>query len=138
MDIGENVPILCLQTCPVGRSLMQQFSRTLQKGIRHMVAAGDPGIFWQQLHNGFAEHAFTAAGFAYDAQHFPGMQTQTHIVYRVDRACELLRATALPVTEIALRCGFGSASYFGKLFRARMGSSPTAYRRAHAGASGGC
>ena len=58
--------------------------------------------------------------------------------YRVDRACELLRATALPVTEIALRCGFGTASYFGKLFRARMGSSPTAYRRAHAGASGGC
>lgn len=49
--------------------------------------------------------------------------------YRVQRAAELLRASSLSVSEIGARCGFADASYFAKVFRARMGRSPTAYRR---------
>ena len=49
---------------------------------------------------------------------------------RVDRAAERLRATDECVTDIALSCGFGSASYFGKLFRQRLGMTPSEYRRA--------
>lgn len=50
--------------------------------------------------------------------------------YRVDRAAELLRATDRSVTDIALSCGFSSLSYFGKLFREKLGVSPSEYRRA--------
>ena len=49
--------------------------------------------------------------------------------YRIDRAGELLRATGRSVTGISLSCGFGSVSYFGKLFREKLGVSPSEYRR---------
>lgn len=50
--------------------------------------------------------------------------------YRVDRACEMLRGGRTPITEIADRCGFSSPSYFGKVFRERMGMPPREYRNA--------
>ena len=51
--------------------------------------------------------------------------------YRVQRACEQLSATDELVSEIALRCGFGSSSYFGHIFREKTGLSPNEYRKAH-------
>lgn len=48
---------------------------------------------------------------------------------RLRRAGQLLRSTDIPVTEIALLCGFSSGSYFGKCFRERYGTAPLAYRK---------
>ncbi len=42
----------------------------------------------------------------------------------------LLGTTAVPVEEVAQRCGFDGASYFGRLFRRRFGMSPRDYRGA--------
>lgn len=53
--------------------------------------------------------------------------------YRLDRAGELLRATDRSVTDISLSCGFTSVSYFGKLFREKVGVSPTEYRKRKSG-----
>lgn len=47
---------------------------------------------------------------------------------RLRLACRLLRDTGLPVTQVGLRSGFSSCSYFGKLFRERFGCAPSAYR----------
>lgn len=52
------------------------------------------------------------------------------IELRVDRACDLLKSSALSITEIALRCGFSSASYFGKIFREKMNVTPREYQLA--------
>ena len=49
--------------------------------------------------------------------------------YRIDRASEQLRGAERSITDIALGCGFASTSYFGKLFRERLGLSPSEYRR---------
>lgn len=49
--------------------------------------------------------------------------------YRVQRACELLARSDLPIGEIALQCGFGSSSYFGRIFREKVGKSPNTYRK---------
>lgn len=49
--------------------------------------------------------------------------------YRVRMAEKLLRTTALPVTEIALQTGFSNSAYFTKLFRERLGCSPSQYRK---------
>lgn len=48
-----------------------------------------------------------------------------HRDLRLDQARRLLAQTALPVTEISLTCGFGSASHFAQLYRARFGKLPT-------------
>ncbi len=49
--------------------------------------------------------------------------------YRVERAIELLRATRLPVAEIAAACGFRSISPFNRQFRKVTGKAPGDYRR---------
>jgi AraC-like DNA-binding protein len=49
---------------------------------------------------------------------------------RLDRAHALLtRAPAVPVAEVALRCGFGTPSRFSQAFHARFGLRPSDVRR---------
>lgn len=48
---------------------------------------------------------------------------------RLERAKELLLATALPITQIALEVGYESSQALARLFRNEVGCSPTAYRR---------
>jgi AraC-like DNA-binding protein len=52
---------------------------------------------------------------------------------RVERAMELLRETARPVTEICFDVGFSSLGTFSRTFRAIVGESPSSYRRRFAG-----
>ena len=49
---------------------------------------------------------------------------------RLERARQLLRHGALPVHEVALACGFGSAAAFTRAFRARFDHPPRAERAA--------
>lgn len=54
--------------------------------------------------------------------------------YRIRKASSLLAETDLPVTEVALRCGFESPSYFSLVFRRLIGRTPRDYRRYFSGA----
>lgn len=49
--------------------------------------------------------------------------------YRLGKAAQLLTSTEQSVTEIALTCGFGGASYFAETFRKHHGCSPKEYRK---------
>lgn len=49
--------------------------------------------------------------------------------YRLQKACQLLTETNLPITQIAYSCGLGSSSYFGKTFREQFGCTPGQYRQ---------
>ena len=49
---------------------------------------------------------------------------------RIERACELLVTTPLPVTEICDAVGFQSLGSFSALFRKLTGETPAAYRAA--------
>ena len=48
---------------------------------------------------------------------------------RIDHATELLRESALTVTQICHRAGFNSLSHFITTFHRHVGMSPTQYRR---------
>lgn len=48
---------------------------------------------------------------------------------RLKEAERLLLETNLPVSEIAQRCGFSDANYFGDLFKKEKGISPRLYRK---------
>lgn len=47
---------------------------------------------------------------------------------RIRRACTLLTETSLPITEIAIRCGFGDSNYFSRAFRKAKGITPSQFR----------
>lgn len=47
---------------------------------------------------------------------------------RVEMAMELLSATRMPVTQVALQCGFNSIATFNRVFRDVKGCTPTQYR----------
>lgn len=47
-----------------------------------------------------------------------------YLELRLDRARQLLRQSSLPVVEIAIACGFVSASHFSKCYRIVHGHSP--------------
>ncbi|MDX2092833.1 MAG: AlkA N-terminal domain-containing protein [Kofleriaceae bacterium] len=56
---------------------------------------------------------------------------------RLALAKQLLQDTQLPITEVAFAAGFGSVRRFNAAFEERMGSAPSAIRRAHAATSTG-
>lgn len=49
--------------------------------------------------------------------------------YRLQAAAKLLETTNLPVAQIAMRTGWGSSSYFAKMFHELRGKTPNAYRK---------
>lgn len=51
---------------------------------------------------------------------------------RLERARVLLRSSGQPLGEIALACGFASASHFANRFRQVLGATPGEYRQAFA------
>ena len=53
---------------------------------------------------------------------------------RMEQARRLLRQTNRPLGDVALACGFASASHFSNRFRQVMGATPGEYRQALAGA----
>lgn len=52
---------------------------------------------------------------------------------RIAKAKQLLRHTSYSMEEIGALCGYGSPSYFGKIFKDETGRTPRAYREQHWG-----
>ena len=48
---------------------------------------------------------------------------------RLESAVAMLNSTNLPVSEVALRCGFSTGGYFIRVFRKHFGVTPKNYRR---------
>ena len=48
---------------------------------------------------------------------------------RLESAVALLNSTALPISEVAMRCGFSTSGYFIRIFRRHFGVTPKDYRR---------
>ncbi|MGL3210603.1 helix-turn-helix domain-containing protein [Bradyrhizobium sp. BR 1433] len=61
-------------------------------------------------------------------QHLGCSLGEHYLSLRLDRARDLVRQTSLSVLEIALACGFKSASHFSRTYRARFGQAPRAER----------
>lgn len=51
--------------------------------------------------------------------------------FRLTRAAELLQLTDLSVETVAMSCGYQDALGFSKIFKAKMGITPSAYRKAN-------
>lgn len=61
-------------------------------------------------------------------QHLGRSLGEHYLALRLDRARDLVRQSSLSVLEIALACGFTSASHFSRTYRARFGQAPRTER----------
>ena len=77
-----------------------------------------------QIANYSVNH-FTKIWYKYIGTHFHTYLND----YRVNEAASLLRNTNFTVSEIALKCGFGSYKTFGRVFKAAHGAAAAEYRR---------
>jgi AraC family transcriptional regulator len=60
-----------------------------------------------------------------------GLSPHQYLVQlRVDTAFRLLRASALPIADVAQRCGFSHQEHLTRVMRAHLGTTPAAIRRA--------
>lgn len=65
-----------------------------------------------------------------------GLSVKDYLIQlRMDRACELLQNTDLPVGAVARSVGYGDALYFSRLFKRKTGMAPSAFRREDVGAT---
>ena len=48
---------------------------------------------------------------------------------RINRACQLLHGTELPVIQISLQCGYENLSWFNRIFKQQLGCTPRTYRK---------
>jgi AraC-like DNA-binding protein len=98
---------------------------------------------WRQLTAYIQEHLHELGGVetlaakaGYTRSHFSrlfkaqtGLSPRDYVIAaRINLAKELLRSTALTVTEIAARCGYGDVYTFSKQFKQRAAVSPSTYR----------
>jgi AraC-like DNA-binding protein len=61
-----------------------------------------------------------------------GMPPHAYLVRRrIEYACEMIRSTDKPLSEIALDCGLADQAHLGRHFRRVVGTSPAAWRRLH-------
>lgn len=92
------------------------------------------------IHEHYTEHIsvadIAAAGFVSERECYRAFQSFLHTSpaeyiksYRLQTACKLLSDGKESVTQIGLACGFGSGSFFGKVFRDHFGMPPSEYRR---------
>lgn len=92
-----------------------RMEQSLENPVGRDELARTAGVSLRQLERLFRLHLGRSLG-----EHYLGL--------RLDRARHLLRQTTLSVLEIALACGFASASHFSRAYRIRFGHAPRAER----------
>jgi AraC-like DNA-binding protein len=73
----------------------------------------------------------------YSERHFMRIFRKTYnaspleyiIDLRINHACMLLKSTDMSISETAEKCGFDNVNYFSRLFKKRMGITPSGYRK---------
>nr|WP_279614524.1 GlxA family transcriptional regulator [Desulfohalobium retbaense] len=96
---------------PPLRKAVQCIERHLDAPLTQQQLAEHVGISVRHLQRLFQEHLQTTP-------------TTFDRTLRLERAWRLLRQTDLPVVEVAVACGFASASHFARVFREHYKRSP--------------
>lgn len=96
---------------------LQTMEDSTSKPISRDELARRTGLSVRQLERLFADRLRTTIGDLY-------------VKIRLDRARTLVHETALPLLEIAVACGFATASHFSRAYRARFRQSPRKDREA--------
>jgi transcriptional regulator GlxA family with amidase domain len=95
---------------------LSEIERRIEEPLSNVELAAAAGVSVRQLERLFAQHLKTTIGAH-------GQQV------RLARARTLLRQTSMPILEVAVMCGFASASHFSRVYRHAYGHPPKEERR---------
>lgn len=98
-------------TSPHVLAIVAAMERNLEQPLDAAGLAAQCGITPRQMERLFRSHLKTSPGAYYTA-------------LRLERARQLLRQTAMSVLEVAMACGFSSASVFSRSYREKFGAPP--------------
>jgi AraC family transcriptional regulator len=121
----------------VGRSLQPPSSmklsplprRILRRVIDRMEAGLDADLTLAEL---ATESGYSRTHFMRMFKAATGQTPHRYLLeLRLRKAQSMLTDRALPLTDIALACGFSSHAHLSTAFRSRFGMAPSAYRRDH-------
>lgn len=114
----------------------QRMEPRVRQGISHAGLARAIGLMEANLEDPLdAERLADAAGLSLRQlerlfhKHFSMTPRRYYLDLRLQRARSLLQYTDLPVVEIAVACGFGSAAHFSRSYHAWTGKAPSGERR---------
>ena len=93
------------------QALVRMMEDNISEPLQLALVAGKVGISRRQMERYFRE--------VFDCS--PG---RYYMRLRIESAKSLLKHTSMPVVEVAIACGFISASHFSKIFRSFEGTSP--------------
>ncbi|WP_334174736.1 GlxA family transcriptional regulator [Pseudoxanthobacter sp.] len=94
------------------RQVSARMEATIAAPVPLARLAGEAGLSVRQLERLFRQHLNTTP-----ARHYQTL--------RLERARALLRQTAMSIVDVALECGFGSASHFSTAFADHFGRPPS-------------
>jgi transcriptional regulator GlxA family with amidase domain len=95
--------------------VLAQMEARVEEPLARTGLAAIAGVSARQLERLFATYLGATVG-------------ETYLRVRLVQAEQMLRTTALPVTEVALACGFKTSSHFSRAFKQRFGEAPSALR----------
>ena len=114
----------------------QRMEPRIRQGITHSGLARVIGLMESNLEDPLDSNALAAAAGMSLRQlervfdrHFGMSPRRYYLDLRLQRARALLQYTDLPVVEIAVACGFGSAAHFSRSYRAWADKAPSTERR---------
>ena len=115
----ERQPSLAKSHSVVGHPALEKAVRLMEERIEFPLSAAEvaslAGVSARQLERLFRQRlGHSPSAFA--------------LTLRLDRAKALLRQTAMPITDIALACGFTSPTHFSTAYRRRFDRPPRAER----------
>jgi transcriptional regulator GlxA family with amidase domain len=100
--------------------VLERMEMHIEEPLSRQALARSAGLSLRQLERLFRDHLGRTLG-------------EHYLHLRLDRARDLMRQTTLSVLQVALACGFVSASHFSRAYRARFGHSPRAERASRSG-----
>ena len=114
----------------------QRMEPRVRQGISHTGLARAIALMESNLEDPLdAEKLADAAGLSLRQlerlfhRHFNMAPRRYYLDLRLQRARALLQYTDMPVVEIAVACGFGSAAHFSRSYHAWTGKAPSSERR---------
>ena len=85
-----------------------------------------------KIYNMIQSAAMSRAAFYNKLKELTGMSPKEFITdFRIKKAKMFIANTNLPLSEVAYKTGFNDPIYFGRVFKAHTGSTPSQYRETH-------